>query len=71
MRHAEHLEQDMAELLWRIDVEFLARQLVDARLQLVDFGLRVDAQLGERRRIDGRPVALDYRERSTSGKSMS
>ena len=39
MRKFEHLEQNMPELLGRIDVELLACQLVDAGLEPVDLRL--------------------------------
>ena len=48
MRKFEHLEQDMPELLGRIDVELLARKLVYLRFQLVDFNLGACTEIGKR-----------------------
>ena len=43
---AQHLEQDVRELLGAVEVELLPRDLDDARTQLVELGLRRGPQLG-------------------------
>ena len=50
--HAELSEQDLPELLRRVDVELLARLRVDPRLQRLDAGPKLHAIVDERLLID-------------------
>ena len=59
---AEHLEQDVRELLGRVEVELLPRDPVDARGQPVELALRGLAEALEVRGVDGGARALHDRE---------
>ena len=56
---AEHLEQNVRELLGAVEVELLPRDLDDVRAQLVELGLRRGTQLGQAVAVHGRARALD------------